>query len=133
MTPEERARRTALWRRYIVRGEELATVIADLATEFDVDEATFHQDLDDIDGWLPHLEVTREVSGFSMLAELRENRQQLHRLADEARDADDLTQERKVREEINHSLNLERRLRTDDISTSPTFDDEDFEKMLGSY
>lgn len=63
-----------------------------------------------------------------MLAEGRANRQQLHQLAGQARDAGDRTEERKVREELNRSLNLERRLREGDTKTSLILDDLTFDE-----
>ena len=119
MTASDRARRTRLWERYVLRGEPREEVIADLAAEFDVDEATIIEDIDSIDEWLPELDVYHEASGIALLVELRANRQQLHQLADQARDDDDLTQERKVREEINRSINFERQLHDASLKTKP--------------
>ena len=119
MTASDRDRRTRLWERYVLRGEPREEVIADLTTEFDADEATIMEDIDSIDEWLPELDVYHEASGMALLVELRANRQQLHQLADQARDDDDLTQERKVREEINRSINFERQLHDASLKTKP--------------
>ena len=131
MTPEERARRQQLWQRHLKNGEDRETVIADLAAEFEVAEQTLEEDLDTIDEWLPRLDVLRNVGGISLLAELRANRQHLHQLADDARDADDLTEERKVREEINRSLNLERRMREGPVTTTKSDATLELEELQG--
>ncbi|ADB60143.1 hypothetical protein Htur_1253 [Haloterrigena turkmenica DSM 5511] len=120
MTPSERARRTRLWERYVLRGEPHEEVVSEVAAEFDVDEKTIREDLTSISHWLPRLDEFRDMSGVALLMELRANRQQLHQLADQARDAEDITQERKIREEINRAVNFERQLLDSDLKTGLT-------------
>lgn len=119
MTSSEHTRRTRLWERYVLRGEPREEVIAEITAEFDVEEATVAEDIASVAEWLPELDVFHEASGIALLVELRTNRQQLHQLADQARDDEDLTQERKVREEINRSINFERQLHDASIKTKP--------------
>lgn len=76
-------------------GKAFDTVVADLAAAFDVDEETLQDDVDTIDEWLPRLDITRDVGGISLLAEVRSNRQELHQLADQAREPDEWVEERK--------------------------------------
>lgn len=132
MPPSERARRTQLWKRYILHGEPRESVIPDIAAEFDVDEATVIEDIASIDEWLPRLDEARKISGIALLQELRANRQQLHQLADRARDDDDLTQERKIREEINRSINFERQLHEADLKTKLSSSDKTIEELADS-
>lgn len=125
MDDNERTRRQALWERHLLMGEPRETVITELTAEYDVDEATVEDDLETITEWLPKLDPLRDAGGISALAELRANRQQLHQLAQQAREEGDITEERKIREEINDSLNLERRLRessTDVVRTDSEID-----------
>ena len=130
MTPTERARRTRIWERYILRGESREEVVSEIAAEFDVDEATVHEDLTSITHWLPRLDELRDMSGIALFMELRANRQQLHQLADQARDTGELTQERKVREEINRSINFERQLLDSDLKTELTTSEKTVGEML---
>lgn len=120
MTEPEHARRTRLWERYVLRGEPRKDVVPEIAAEFDVEEATIAEDIASIDEWLPELDVFHEASGIALLVELRVNRQQLQQLADRARDDDDMTQERKIREEINRSINFERQLHEASLKTEPS-------------
>ncbi|MDS0475683.1 hypothetical protein [Natrinema sp. 1APR25-10V2] len=106
----EQTRRTQIWERYVLRGEPRETVVAEVAADLDVDEATIREDLDSIRTWLPDLDEFRDIGGIALVVELRANRQQLHQLADEARDDEDITEERKIRQEINRSINVERQL-----------------------
>ena len=104
----------------MLRGDPRDDVISEIAADFDVDEATVAEDIASIDEWLPELDTFHEGSGIALLVELRANRQQLHQLADQARDDEDLTQERKVREEINRSINFERQLHDASLKTRPS-------------
>ena len=119
MPSSEHARRKRLWERYILRGEPYEEVIPEIAAEFDVDEETIDEDLATISDWLQELELFRDEGGIALVVELRANRQQLHQLADLARDEEDLTEERQIREEINRSINLERRLHEASLKTKP--------------
>lgn len=130
MNENERTRRQTLWERHLLMGEPRDTVVAELATEYDVDEATIEEDLETIIEWLPKLDPLREVGGVAALAELRANRQHLHELAHHARKAGDITEERKIREEINDSLNLERRLRESSTNVVRTDSDIELDKFL---
>lgn len=132
MPSSERARRTRLWERYILRGEPRETVVPEIAAEFDVDEATVAEDIATITDWLPRLDESRDISGIALLQELRANRQQLHQLADRARDDEDLTQERKIREEINRSINFERQLHEGDLKTALSADDKTIDELADS-
>ena len=111
-------------------GEPRKTIIADLAEEFDVDEAALEDDLETITEWLPKLDTVRNAGGISALAELRANRQQLHQLAQQAREQGDISEERKIREEINDSLNLERRLRESSTDVVRTDTEAEFAEFL---
>ncbi|MFC6764505.1 PqqD family protein [Natrinema soli] len=119
MTPPDHMRRNRLWERYILRGEPRDEVVPDLAAEFDVDEETIETDIATVADWLTELDLIREESGIALVAELRANRQHLHQLADRARDEDDLTKERKIREEINRSITIERQLHDASLKTTP--------------
>ncbi len=132
MTPSDRARRTRIWERFILRGEPREEVVTEIAAEFDVDEATIHEDFESITHWLPRLDEFRDMSGFALLLEFRANRQQLQQLADQARDDEDITQERKIRKEINRALNFERRLLESDIKTALSGTDKTIDELADS-
>ena len=117
MDPEERTRRGRLWRRHVVRGEPLDELLPELSEEFGVEENVLEEDIETIDEWLPQLDILRGRAGVALLGELRLNRQALNRLAVQARDDGDLTEERKIRQEINRSINIERSLHEDSIKT----------------
>lgn len=97
----------------------LTEVIETITDEFDTSRETVEADLNSIDEWLPKLDLFREVQGVSLLAELRQNRQRLYEMAEEARDQDELVEERKIRAEINRSLNMERHLNDSSLNTTP--------------
>lgn len=117
MKPTPHSRREELWKRYVLFGEPREEVVADVAADFDVTPETIADDLQGIDAWLPELDVRRDVTGISLLAELRVNRQRLHQLAHDANSEEDITAERQIREEINRSLDLERRLLEGSVTT----------------
>lgn len=115
MNPEKHERRQRIWE-LIVRDDRVLTdIIATITEEFNVSTETVEDDIDTIDEWLPELDLLREVQGISLLAELRQNRQRLHQMADEAHNQGESTQERQIRAEINRSLNLERQLSNSSI------------------
>jgi hypothetical protein len=131
MTTTDQARRKRIWERHVLRGEPREEVVPEIATEFGVDEVTVEEDLVSIDDWLPKLDEFRKMSGIALVVELRANRQQLHQLADQARDDEEITQERKIRQEINRSINFERQLHEADMKTKPTSADLGLEELIG--
>ncbi|QCS42028.1 hypothetical protein [Natrinema versiforme] len=116
----------------MLRGERREAVVPEIAAEFDVEEATVTEDIALISEWLPRLDEFRDIHGITLLRELRANRQQLHQLADRARDDDDLTQERKIREEINRSINFERQLHEGDLKTELSASDKTVDELADS-
>jgi hypothetical protein len=129
MDLEERTRRGRLWRRHVVRGEPLDELLPELSDELGVDEDVLEKDIETIDEWLPQLDLLRKRAGVSLLGELRLNRQALNRLADQARDKGDLTGERKIRQEINRSINIERSLHEDSLRTEMSDENIFLDKM----
>lgn len=119
MPSSQRARRRRLWERYLLRGEPREEVVPELATEFDVAEETIEDDIATVADWIADLDLVRAEDGLTLIAELRANRQHLNQLADMARDEGELTEERKVREEINRSINIERQLHDASLKTTP--------------
>lgn len=68
---------------------------------------------------IAELDLVREEAGLVLVAELRTNRQHRTRLADMARDDGKLAAERKIREEINRSITIERQLHDASLKTTP--------------
>lgn len=105
MRSDLEARREETWRRYVVRGEARSDVCEDLAAKYDVSPNTIDSDITRMDDWLPTLCAERGVHyGVSKLRELQDVRQRLHRMAAEARAADDRAQELRVQKEIARNL-----------------------------
>ena len=125
MDPEEHERRRRIWQLLVEDDLSLGEIIETVADDFDTDPETVEADLETIDDWLPELDLLRDIPGIALLAEIRQNRQRLHQMAERARDQDDLVQERKIRSEINRSLNIERQLGTSDMQTTRTSTDID--------
>ncbi|WP_336361944.1 hypothetical protein [Halalkalicoccus salilacus] len=115
MDPEVHERRRRIWRLLVEDDLALGEIIETVADDFDTAPETIEEDLETIDDWLPELDLLREVPGIALLAEVRQNRQRLHQMAEQAHEQDDLTQERKIRSEINRSLNIERQLGNSDL------------------
>ena len=110
MDPEVHKRRRQIWRLLVEDALALGEIIETVADDFDTAPETIEEDLETINNWLPELDLLREVLGVALLAEVRRNRQRLHQMAEQAHEQDDLVQERKIRSEINRSLNIERQL-----------------------
>lgn len=85
-------------------------MIETVADEFEEDEETVEADIQNIGQWLHRLDVFRHVQGIALLAELRENRRKLHQMAETVHEREGYTEERKIRSEINRSINMERHL-----------------------
>lgn len=131
MRAEDHERRQRIWELLVYEDPALREVIETITDEFDTSRETVEDDLNSIDEWLPKLDLFREVQGVSLLAELRQNRQRLYEMAEEARDQDELVEERKIRAEINRSLNMERHLSDSSLNTTPMNEvDEMIEKSL---
>lgn len=92
-------------------------IIDTITEEFATDRETIENDLDTVADWLYELDLLRDVQGISLLAELRRNRQRLHRMADDANAQGELTEERKIRAEINRSISLERQISDSSLQT----------------
>lgn len=120
MDPEVHERRRRIWRLLVEDDLALGEIIETVADDFDTAPETIEEDLETIDDWLPELDLLREVPGIALLAEVRQNRQRLHQMAEQAHEQDDLTQERKIRSEINRSLNIERQLSNSDLKITRT-------------
>lgn len=120
MRAEDHERRQRIWELLVYEDPALTDVIETITDEFETSRETVEADLNSIDEWLPKLDLFREVQGVALLAELRQNRQRLYEMAAEARDDDELVQERKIRAEINRSLNMERHLTDSSLNTAPT-------------
>lgn len=120
MDPEVHKRRRQIWRLLVEDDLALGEIIETVADDFDTAPETIEEDLETIDDWLPELDLLREVPGIALLAEVRQNRQRLHQMAEQAHEQDDLTQERKIRSEINRSLNIERQLSNSDLTITRT-------------
>lgn len=120
MDPEVHERRRRIWRLLVEDDLALGEIIETVADDFDTAPETIEEDLETIDDWLPELDLLREVPGIALLAEVRQNRQRLHQMAEQAHEQDDLTQERKIRSEINRSLNIERQLSNSDLTITRT-------------
>lgn len=129
MDPEVHERRRRIWRLLVEDDLALGEIIETVADDFDTAPETIEEDLETIDDWLPELDLLREVPGVALLAEVRQNRQRLHQMAEQAHEQDDLTQERKIRSEINRSLNIERQLSNSDLKITRTPSPE-FEELL---
>lgn len=122
MKAEDHERRRRIWELLVYEDPALTDVIKTITEEFETSKQTVEADLDSIDEWLPKLDLFREVQGVALLAELRQNRQRLYEMAGEARDDDELVEERKIRAEINRSLNMERYLSDSSLNTTPAAD-----------
>ncbi|MFC7008526.1 hypothetical protein [Halalkalicoccus salilacus] len=119
MKAEDHERRRRIWELLVYEDPALTDVIKTITEEFETSKQTVEADLDSIDEWLPKLDLFRQVQGVALLAELRQNRQRLYEMAGEARDDDELVEERKIRAEINRSLNMERYLSDSSLNTTP--------------
>lgn len=122
MKAEDHERRRRIWELLVYEDPALTDVIKTITEEFETSRETVEADLDSIDEWLPKLDLFRQVQGVALLAELRQNRQRLYEMAGEARDDDELVEERKIRAEINRSLNMERYLSDSSLNTTPAAD-----------
>lgn len=120
MEPEVHERRQRIWRLLVEDDLSFREIIETVADDFETTPETIEEDLQTIDDWLPELDLLREVPGIALLAEVRQNRRRLHRMAEQAHDQDDLVQERKIRSEINRSLNIERQLGNSDLEITHT-------------
>lgn len=110
MNTEERERRQRIWELLTYEDHTYTEVIETVADEFEEDEETVEADIQNIGEWLPRLDVFRDVQGIALLAELRENRRKLHQMAETVHEREEYTEERKIRSEINRSINMERYL-----------------------
>lgn len=128
MEPETHERRRRIWELLVQEDHSVPELIETVAEEFNTAPDTVEEEVETIDDWLHELDLLRRVSGISLLAELQQNRQQLHQMARQARDEEDLVQERKIRAEINRSLNIERQLNED--STKIRHIERDFNDLM---
>lgn len=122
MKAEDHERRRRIWELLVYEDSALTDVIETITEEFETSRETVEADVDSIDEWLPKLDLFRQVPGVALLAELRQNRQRLYEMAEEARDDEELVEERKIRAEINRSLNMERHLSDSSLNTTPAAD-----------
>lgn len=130
MNPEEHERRRRIWQLLTQDDRSLREIIEVVADDFDTAPKTVEEDLETIEEWLPELDLLREVPSISLLAKLRQNRQQLHQMAEQAHEQDDLVQERQIRSEINRSLNIERQLSDSELQITRTRSDDELEEFM---
>lgn len=116
MNTEDRERRQRIWELLTYEDHTYSEVIETVADEFEEDEETVEEDIQDIEKWLPKLDVFRDVQGIALLAELRRNRRKLHRMAEAVHEQEEYAEERKIRSEINRSINMERYLADSTLS-----------------
>ncbi|MDG5820248.1 HTH domain-containing protein [Natronococcus sp. A-GB7] len=121
MHSELRVRRHTLWKRYILEGDTYSEVSTELADEYEVTEDTIRNDLTTIEEWLPKLYRAREVHEASALLALQENRHRLQQMAGEAREAEALDLELRIRKELTRTLNREEEL-TPEVDFTPEQD-----------
>jgi predicted DNA-binding protein YlxM (UPF0122 family) len=120
MDPEVHERRRRIWRLLVEDDLSLNEIIETVIEDFETTPETIEEDLESLGEWLPELDLLREVPGIALLAEIRQNRQRLHQMAERADEQEDLVQERKIRSEINRSLNIERQLANSKLQTIRT-------------
>lgn len=110
MNAEDRERRQRIRELLTYEDYTYSEVIETVADEFEEDEETIEDEIQNIKKWLPKLDVFRDVQGITLLAELRENRRRLHQMAEAVHEQEEFVEERKIRSEINRSINMERYL-----------------------
>ncbi|ADJ13938.1 PqqD family peptide modification chaperone [Halalkalicoccus jeotgali] len=132
MNTEERERRQRIWKLLTYEDQTYTEVVETVADEFEVDPDTVEEDIKNIDKWLYKLDVYRDVQGISLLAELRDNRRRLHQLAEILDEQGEFAEERKIRAEINRSINMERHLADSTLAVRRvSLEDEDLLDEMG--
>ncbi|UTF56010.1 hypothetical protein [Natronosalvus rutilus] len=109
MRDELRARREETWRLLVEMGIGYSDAVARIAENFDCNESTVKTDISRMETWIGELDVAY-YSGVSRLRELRQQRQRLNQMALEARQQEDLTTEKSVRQEIRQNLESDMRM-----------------------
>lgn len=102
-----RKRRRETFEMLVVKGYDYSRVCETLAGRYDVAESTIRTDINRMGDWIDKLAHFDDDRGIGRLLELQDNRQRLHQMATEARQADDLDQELRVRKTIDKSLMTE--------------------------
>lgn len=110
MNTEDHERRQRIWELLTYEDHTYSEVIETVADEFGEDEERVEKEIENIGKWLHKLDVFRDAPGITLLAELRENRRRLHQMAKTVHEQEEFVEERKIRSEINRSINMERHL-----------------------
>lgn len=107
MRPDLRERRKETWNRLIVQGFPYRQVCDHLGEKYDVTPNAIEKDISRMDDWIGDLIAVDDVSGYSRLMEIRQNRQRLQRMADEARRETDRDEELRIRRMIDKAVQLD--------------------------
>lgn len=110
MKPDVRARRQAVWERFVLHGEPESEVIAELAGEYDVATETVREDLSTMDEWLWKLYRSGEANDVSALLSLQANRHRLQQMATDAQANGALELELRIRKELTKTIRHEERI-----------------------
>lgn len=107
MDEELRERRAETWRLLIVQGRSYGDVVEHIAAKYDVSESGVRTDISRMGDWVPKLSRIDDEAGHSRVRELRDARQRLQRMAEEAKKDGNFSREERLIGQITKNIQLD--------------------------